>query len=160
MALVGILLVSGVLEAGLPEGDNMLGIACGLASSIFYAVTVLFSKKLKAVGSYEKTIVQLGASAFVIMPYVFMTEKLFAMQFTPLAVLLLLLLGVVHTGVAYALYFHALDRVSLQTFSFFAYIEPVLTILISAVILREPLTVSSIIGAVLILSATLVTEKG
>ena len=159
MALSGILLVSGVFETGMPEGRNLLGIACGLASAVFYAVTVLLSKKLEDIGSYEKTIVQLAASAFVILPCVLLTEELSAIQFTPLSLLLLIMLGVLHTGVAYAIYFHALGSVSLQTFSFFAYIEPVLTIILSAVVLKEPLTPFAGFGAVLILGATLVSDR-
>ena len=159
MAIAGILLVSGILQTGLPEGNNLLGIMCGLASAVFYAVNVFFSKKLTDIGAYEKTIVQLGASAFVILPYVLLTEKLSAMQFTPLSAALLVMLGILHTGIAYALYFHALNKVSLQTFSFFAYIEPVLTIFLSAVVLKEPLTAFAVLGAVLILGATLVAEQ-
>ena len=159
MALGGVFLVSDVLQSGLPLGSNLLGIVCGLVSAVFYAVAVLFSKKLTSVGSYEKTIVQLGASAFVILPYVLLTEKISAMQFTPLSVALLVMLGVLHTGMAYAIYFHALNRVSLQTFSFFAYIEPVLTIILSAAVLKEPLTLPEIFGACLILGATLVSRN-
>ncbi len=159
MAVTGILLVSGVLQSGLPEGNNLFGISCGLVSAVFYAVTVLLSKKLNCVGSYEKTIVQLGASAFIILPYVLLTEELSAIQFTTPAVLLLLMLGVLHTGVAYAIYFHALNKVSLQTFSLFAYIEPVLTIILSALVFKESLTLYGMTGAVLILGATLVSER-
>jgi len=159
MAVSGILLVSGVLQKGLPEGNNMVGIICGVVSAFFYALTVLVSKKLSGIRAYEKTVVQLGVSAVILFPYLLFTEDLSAMQFTTLSVLLLLLLGVVHTGVTYMMYFHALEHVSLQTFSFFAYIEPVLAIILSAIVLKEPLGIFEIIGAVLILGATFVAER-
>jgi len=159
MAVTGILLVSGVLQNGMPEGNNMVGIICGIVSAFFFALTILVSKKLSGIRAYEKTVVQLGVSALVLLPYLLYTEKLSTMQFTPLSVSLLILLGVVHTGVTYMMYFHALEYVSLQTFSFFAYIEPVLTIILSAIVLKEPVGFSEILGACLILGATFVAER-
>lgn len=160
MAIAGILLVSGVLQKGMPEGNNMMGIVCGVVSAFFYALTVLVSKKLSGICTYEKTVVQLGVSAIVLLPYLLFAEKLSAMQFTPLSVSLLLLLGIVHTGIAYMMYFHSLEYVSLQTFSLFVYIEPVFAIILSATVLKEPLSFFEILGAGLILGATFVAERG
>ena len=71
---------------------------------------------------------------------------------------LLAVLGVVHTGFAYALYFGAIRDVNAQTAAILSYLDPVLSILLSALVLRERLDVFSIIGAVLILGSALYSE--
>ena len=73
-------------------------------------------------------------------------------------VILLVVVGIIHTGVPYALYFGALERLKAQTAAIFSYVDPVLAIILSALILRERPTVFSIIGAVLILGSALVSE--
>jgi drug/metabolite transporter (DMT)-like permease len=45
-----------------------------------------------------------------------------------------------------------------QTIALVSYVDPVITIILSAIILGEPLTVYSIAGAVLILGSTMVGE--
>ena len=71
---------------------------------------------------------------------------------------LLAVLGVVHTGFAYALYFGAIRDVNAQTAAILSYLDPVLSILLSALILRDRLDIFSLIGAMLILGSALYSE--
>jgi len=66
--------------------------------------------------------------------------------------------GILHTGVAYALYFGSMDHLRAQTIALFSYIDPVVAILLSALVLLEPVGPLSLIGAVLVLGSTLVSE--
>ena len=45
-----------------------------------------------------------------------------------------------------------------QTIALFSYIDPIVAIILSAIVLKEPMTFYSGIGAVLVLGATIVNE--
>jgi len=157
-ALVGMVLVSGLPEQGIPEPGELRGILLGLGAAVLYASVVLLNKSITGVGTYEKTIVQLLSSAAVLILYLILTENLPALRFTAGTLGLLLLLGVLHTGVAYALYFGSLEDLPAQTAAILGYIDPVTAVLLSLLLLREPMTALSALGAVLILGAAAVSE--
>ena len=71
---------------------------------------------------------------------------------------MLLLVGVLHTGISYALYFGSMDHLKAQTVAIFSYIDPVVAIILSAVLLKERMGLLGAVGAVLILGSTLVSE--
>ena len=75
-----------------------------------------------------------------------------------LTVAMVLVVGVVHTGIAYALYFGSMDGLRAQTVALMSYIDPVTAILLSALLLREPMTPLGILGAALVLGSTIVSE--
>ena len=76
------------------------------------------------------------------------------------ALALLLLVGVVHTGVSYALYFGAMDGLRTQTVALFSYVDPVAALILSALFLGERLTPLGLVGAALILGAAAFCELG
>ena len=158
VALVGMVFVSGVAEGGLPGRNEALGILFGLLAAVLYATVVLMNKKMRAIAAFDRTMTQLGLSAVVLLPYILLTEDLSAMHLDAAGLALLAVVGILHTGVAYALYFGALDRLKAQTAAIFSYIDPVLAIVLSALLLKEPLTIYRVIGAVLILGSALVSE--
>lgn len=157
-ALVGMVFVSGVLEVGVSGAEEMLGILCGLGAAVLYAGVVLMNKMLTGVPAFDRTIVQLGAAALALFPYVLVTERGTVMEWSGPAIPLLLVLGIVHTGIAYALYFGGIKELPAQTSALLSYIDPVSAIILSAVFLREGLTPSGIVGAVLVLGATVLSE--
>ena len=94
-------------------------------------------------------------------PYCAITgERVAAETFRPVSLLCLLVLGMFHTGFAYALYFGSMKALRAQTIAIFSYIDPVIAILISVTILHEPFSWLSAAGSVLILGAAFVSEKG
>ena len=157
-ALLGMVFVSGAADSGLPSGGEARGIAYGLAAAVLYASVVILNKKLTGVGTYERTILQLSAAALVLIPYLAATEDFSALTLTPFAVAMVLVVGVVHTGIAYALYFGSMDGLRAQTVALFSYIDPVTAILLSALILHERMTLLGALGAVLVLGSTVVSE--
>ncbi|MBR5228654.1 MAG: EamA family transporter [Firmicutes bacterium] len=158
VALFGMVLVSGILDAGFSGMSEMKGIIFGLGAAVLYASVVVINKHIKNISAYDKTILQLASAAIVVSPYVFLTEDVGAMTFEPLAVIMLAILGIVHTGIAYFLYFGSMDDLPAQTVALFSYIDPVVAILLSAFVLREGFTIAGIIGAVLVLGSTLISE--
>ena len=158
LALAGMVFVSGVPQSGLPGPSEAKGILLALCSAALYAGVILINKYLAGVPAYDRTLLQLAFAAAVMIPYILLTEDLSAMSVTPLGAVLLLIVAVFHTGWCYALYFGSMTVLSAQTVALFSYIDPIVAILLSALLLREPLGWSGILGAALVLGSTLVSE--
>ncbi len=157
VALIGMVLVSGILGAGF-HPNQLTGILCGLGAALLYASVILLNKALRGISAFERTVMQLAVSSLLLLPYVLLTTPSASFQLPPLSLILLLIVGIVHTGVAYALYFNAVGALPAQTAALLSYLDPVIAVLLSALLLREPMGLSGIIGAVLILGSTLISE--
>lgn len=157
-AIIGMVFISGVVKNGIPEADELKGILFGLGAAILYATVIILNKKLGEISAYEKTVMQLGTAAIVVIPYIFLTEDVTQLTFTPMTVAMLLITGIVHTGIAYALYFNSMKDLKAQTVAIFSYIDPAVAILLSAFILKEGMDIYGIIGAVLILGSAMLSE--
>lgn len=158
VALVGMVFVSGVLDAGVASLSELRGVLLGLAAALFYAGVVLMNKRTPDVPANDRTIVQLGVSSLVLLPYVLLTENVAAIRLTPAALGILAVVGVVHTGVAYAMYFASLKSLKAQTAAILSYIDPVVAILLSALLLRERMTLFGALGAAMVLGSAVVSE--
>ena len=157
-ALLGIVLVSNLAQTGFSGAGEWRGVLYGLAAAVLYACVVLLNKQIHDIDAYDKTIVQIGVAGAVLIPYVPATEDLSAIEFTPTVVLLLLVAGLLHTGVAYALYFGSMDALSAHSLALMGYLDPVIAVLLSALLLREPMTLTQALGAALVLCAAIVAE--
>ncbi len=160
VALLGMVFVSGVLDTSIPALSEAKGILYGLGAALFYATVVLMNKKITDINAYDKTITQLGMGAIVLTPYVMLTQDMGAasVSMTPQLWALLLFVGLVHTGVAYALYFDAMKDLKAQTIAIFSYIDPIVAILLSALLLKESMGLYGVVGAVLVLGSTFISE--
>lgn len=158
VALGGIVCISGVLRDAPPQPKELLGIAFGLGAAVLYASVMFLNKKLPPMASYDKTILQLAGSILVLLPYLLLTESLSEFSLTGLQWGLLAVMGILHTGIAYALYFRSLEKLSAKTISVLCYLDPVIAVVLSAVFLREPLTPLGIFGTVLVLGSALYSE--
>ena len=158
MALCGMVFVSGVPQSGMPEPAEMRGILLALCSAALYAGVILINKCLSEVPAYDRTLFQLAAAAVVMVPYILLTEEVSALRFTLTGTLLLLIVAVFHTGWCYALYFGSMTLLPAQTVALFSYIDPIVAVLLSALLLKEPLGWSGMLGAALVLGSTLLSE--
>ena len=159
VALLGMVLVSGVPDSGFGGVSEMKGILFGIGAAVLYASVILMNKKMSAIAAYDKTILQLIMASAALLPYVLLTENWSEVTVTGLSAVLLLVAGVVHTGLAYWLYFGSMGALKAQTVALFSYIDPILAIVLSLVILSEPMSILSGIGAVMILGAAYISEK-
>ena len=157
VSLGGMAFVSGIFKTSGFNAGDFKGVLLGLGAAALYASVVILNKKIKDIGPYDKTIMQLGTSIFVILPYMLLAEDM-NIVFEPVGVAMMLLVGILHTGVAYTLYFGSMDNVKAQTIALFSYIDPVVAIILSALILHEQIGVMEIIGAAMVLGATLISE--
>jgi len=159
VALVGMVLVSGITDTGFRGVAEMKGILFGLGAALLYACVILLNKKITGIDAHNKTIFQLAVSSVTLLPYVLLTEDVGSMVFPPVVILLLMTAGIIHTGLAYWLYFGSMSGLKGQTVALFSYIDPILAIVLSMVVLREPMSLSAAIGAVMILGAAFVSER-
>lgn len=155
VTLVGAVLVSGVLKDG---DSDWRGILLGLGAALLYAAIVLSNKKLKGIDAYDRTVVQLAVATVVMLVYTLLAERVSVEVFTPTVIVLLAVAGILHTGIAYALYFGSVGALPAQTVAIFSYIDPAVAVLLSALVLREPIGALEIVGAILILGAAVIAE--
>lgn len=158
VSLIGMFFVSGVAENGIPSISELTGVLLGLGAAAFYATVVLLNKKMTGIAATDRTLMQLGLAALAVLPYIFLTENLSAFELSLPALGLLLFVGIIHTGIAYTMYFGSLKALKAQTAAILSYIDPIVAIILSALLLREHMGVGGIVGAVLILGSALISE--
>lgn len=156
VALFGMVLVSGVLSEG--SNWNAMGILLGVSAAIVYASVILMNKFIKNITAYDITFVQLMVAAIVMVPYVFITEDVSSFSLDGIQWVFLLVVGIFHTGIAYWLYFGSMADIPSQTIALYSYIDPVVAIIFSTFLLKEPLSAQGIIGAICILGSTCFSE--
>lgn len=159
LAVVGMIFVSGVLEGdgiGLSDG---LGILFGFGAAVLYAVVVMLNKKVQTDDVYEKTMIQLVAAVIILTPYLLLTEDFSSIRLDMTAVLMVLILGIVHTGIAYAMYYSSINGLKAQSIAVLSYLDPAFALLLSAVVLHESMSMLGITGALLIIGSAVVSER-
>ena len=159
VAFAGMILVSGVLQVGFNMSE-LKGALYGVAGGFFYATVVLINKYMKNIGTVETSLMQLTLVTIIMIPYNGFTGAFEEMTLSSVSLACIIILGVFHTGVAYVFYFDSVNKLPAQTVGILSYIDPVEACLLSAFFLKEELTVFVLIGAVLILGATAVSELG
>ena len=156
MSTVGIGLITGIGEE---SGKNdTLGILFGLGAALLYATVVLLNKFIKNVDGIQKTFLQFVAAAATLIPYVWMTSGVTLGKLSETGWVNLLIVGLLHTGVTYCLYFSAIRELSGQKVAILSYIDPLVAVAVSVTILKETITVWQMIGGILILGFTLWNE--
>ena len=158
VAILGMIPVSGVLES-IPMAGEVTGILLATGAALLYGINILTNKTMQGLSPFDMTIFCMITATLTLLPYTLLTEDWSAIVWEPQSLLLLLVVGIIHTGVAYALYYSALEKMKAQEVAIYGYIDPICAILLSALLLSEPLTVGIVIGAVMILGATYISER-
>ena len=157
MSTIGIVLITGIGD--LSQGSSHLkGIAFGLGAASLYATVILVNKFIKNVEGIHRTFLQFIAAIIVLVPYVLLTDGVNLQSLNGKGWAFLLVIGLVHTGITYCLYFSSLKELPGQKAAILSYIDPLVAVLISVVVLNEKMTVMQIVGGLLILGFTLWNE--
>ncbi|MBQ7785405.1 MAG: EamA family transporter [Clostridia bacterium] len=157
MSTLGIVLITGVSGAG-ESGTDLIGILFGLSAAVLYAVVILLNKFIRNVEGIHRTLLQFLAAVVVLIPYVAMTSGVTLGSMDAMGWVCLLVVGLVHTGVTYCMYFSALRDLTGQKAAILSYIDPLVAVLISVLVLHESMTLWQIIGGALILGFTFLNE--
>jgi len=157
-AILGMLLIVGNGISASGKGD-LLGIFFGLVAAAFYAVLMLVNKFIQNISKLEITIIQLGTTALLLLPYVLFTEGFGILEVSSSSIPFILLLGIINTGIGFWLFFSGMEKLKGQSIAMLSYVDPFVAILISGVILQEQLTVIQMFGGALLLGSTFVSEN-
>ena len=158
MSTLGILLIT-ISGGGMSgKGTDHIGILFGLGAAVLYATVVLLNKFIKNVGGIQRTFLQFAAAAVTLFPYVMLTGGMHSGELKGAGLVLLLIVGLVHTGVAYCMYFSSLQHVPGQEAAVLSYIDPLAAVILSVSVLREPMSALQVIGGAMILGFTLLNE--
>ena len=156
MSSVGLVLITGI--GGEAKGNTLVGILFGLGAAVFYASVILLNKFIKNVEGIHRTFLQFLSAIVVLVPYVIFTSgvSVFDLNFEGWANLLIV--GLVHTGITYCMYFSSLKELTGQKAAILSYIDPLVAVFISVTVLKETMGAMQIIGGALILGFTLLNE--
>ena len=155
MAFAGMLLMLGIFE-----GNSTVDMRCvlyGSLAAVGFVVLVLINRRIRDIPQMEKTLIQLLFSMLAVLPYVYFNNG-FPKVFDLRSALVVLMLGFLHTGVAYIFYFSSIDTLPAQSIAVLGYLEPVMNLLIGALVLHEKIDISGILGALLIILASIGNE--
>lgn len=157
MSTIGIVLITGIGDL---SGNNrhFLGILFGLGAAVLYATVILSNKFIKNVEGLYRTFLQFLAAVVVLIPYVLMTSGINLGNLDGKGWIFLLVVGFVHTGITYCLYFSSLKELPGQKAAILSYIDPLVAVVISVVVLKEAMTIWQALGGMLILGFTLWNE--
>ena len=125
---------------------------------MLYATVILLNKFIKNVAGIHRTFLQFLAAILVLTPYVALSGGFHLGTMTPLGWLNLLVVGFLHTGITYCMYFSSLKELPGQKAAILSYIDPLVAVVISVTVLGEPMTLPQILGGTLILGFTLWNE--
>ncbi|WP_040412890.1 EamA family transporter [Desulfosporosinus sp. OT] len=160
-AMIGLFLVVNIGVGGTSSStNNIVGILYGLSAAVLYASVILMNKFIRNLEGFETTLVQLIVAAIVLSPYVFIKDHMdFSGLNSPASIINILILGIIHTGIAYFLYFISVKELNGQTIAVLSYIDPISAVIIAAVFLGETMSFMQMIGGSLILCATFLSER-
>ena len=156
MSTLGLVLITGIGDVG--GGSDFIGILFGLGAAVFYAMVILLNKFIKNVEGIHRTFLQFIAAVVTLLPYVLFTSGITLGKLNGIGWFNLLIVGLIHTGVTYCMYFSSLKELPGQKAAILSYIDPLVAVLISVTILGEDMTVWQIAGGILILGFTLWNE--
>jgi len=141
------------------EGEVFsIGVLYGLIAALFYAALMITNKFVRGISAMESTWVPLMVAAIVMSTYVFFTTGQMIHLPKGNDIWLVLVLGVVHTGIAYHLYFSAIQELSGQSISILSYIDPASALLFALIFLGEKLSLYQLLGALLIFGGTIYSQ--
>ena len=156
MSTAGLVRIIGAGGAG--NGTDLIGVLFGLGAAVFYATVILMNKFIRQVTGIHRTLIQFGGAILILLPYVAFTGGFHLGSLDGRGWICMLIVGLVHTGITYCMYFSSLKDLSGQETAVLSYMDPLVATLISVLLLGEPMTPAQALGGVMILGFTLWNE--
>lgn len=156
-AFVGMIFVCGVFDSREPIA--LRGILLGLSAAILYAFVILLNKKISGIDPLTQTSMQLLFASLALLPYVLVTSDIMSLCLDAASIIMLFIMGAIHTGLAYYLYFKSMTNMEAKSIALMSYIDPVVAILLSALFLGEKLTLFGALGAIIVLFSAYYSEN-
>lgn len=156
-ALLGLFLILRNGENASTSYNHVKGILYGLSGAVLYAIVVILNKQIKGIPTFNITLIQLFMAGLVLLPFIISNNNFYSLDIKSLVIILIL--GIVHTGFAYLLYFSAIKDVEGQSIAILSYIDPIFAVFISSMFLGESMGLYQILGGIFILGSTYLSEK-
>ena len=154
---IGLVLLTGISDLN-GSNDHFKGIILGILAAIFYATVIIINKFIKGVSGVNRTFLQFVSSIIVLLPYVLLTSGINVLKLEGVSWVYLLIIGIIHTGICYCMYFSSVKELRGQEVAILSYIDPLVAVIVSLVFLSESMNVYQIIGGILILGFSLFNE--
>lgn len=155
-AMVGMLCVIGVGNSS--GSNNFVGILYALAAACLYSCVIILNKFLKDMSGLQSAFIELSIASLFLIPYVYFTDGISFSGVSSISIVLLLTIGIVHTGIAYLFYFNSIQNLESQTVAIYSYVDPISAIIMSSLLLGEKMTFLQVIGGILIIGSTFINE--
>jgi len=132
-------------------GNNLTeGVVWGVISGFTYAILSILNRKY--VKEYSSSVIAFYeqlVSTIVLIPFLFLQE--YTVNFRDIS--LLIILGIVFTGIAHLLFINGLKNIKTQAAGIISSLEPVYGIIFAILILSEMPTLREILGGIIIFGA-------
>lgn len=139
------------------------GLLWAFSSGVLYSIIVILNKKANQKDNNTDiilvTFLQLLGASLALLPYQLRNNSFSKLIHLDLSNLfLLMILAVIHTAIAYIIYFSTYKKLEAIEIVSFSYLEPLFTILFGIVIYQEKIILTQALGGVFILGFTLFSE--
>lgn len=123
-------------------------------------MVIILNKLIKNMIGFETTIIQLAIVSLILTPYVILQGTFDFGILEIKDITLLIIVGLVNTGVAYLLYFSSIQKLESQTVAILSYIDPVSAVAMSALFIGEKITGVQLVEGILILGGAFISGRG
>ncbi len=149
-----------VLMMGVSGGNrsDLTGVLLGGCSAVLYAGVVMINKVSGDCDGIARTFVQFAGAITVLVPLIAFGEGFHLSALDGSAWSSLLILGAVHTGLCYCLYFVSLTRLKGQQVAILSYLDPLVAVLLSVLLLGERIGSWQLLGGATMLLFAMLNE--
>jgi len=152
------LLGVGLIVLGPTARFDMIGVIAGIAATLAMASgTVLTKRWGRSAPLFVFASWQLVAGGLVLLPFALAIEGS-PPTLTTKNLLGFAWLGIIGTGIAYALWFRGIGKLKVSTVAFLGLLSPISAMLIDFLILKKTLTLMQIGGAVFVFGSILISQ--
>lgn len=160
LSMVGLFLILNLSGMGsLGEYNHLKGIAFGLSAAVLYASVIMLNKFIKNLSGFETTLIQLSVAALVLLPTHILQGGFNLSAVSVKQWGLVFIVGIIHTGVVYFLYFSSIRELKGQSVAIISYIDPISAVVFSLIFLGEAISLPQVIGGILILGSAFFSER-
>ncbi len=157
LSFIGLVFIVG---ENMTDGAGYLGMILSAVSGIMYATIVLINRGIKVrLDNRLATTVQVSMALLVLLPFVVADGSILKIvELNSLSVILVIILGVVHTGIAYSMFFSLYAHLESVEIVAYSYLEPLFAIIFGFLLIGERLTIYQVIEGLLIIGSTYLGE--
>ncbi len=159
LGLAGVAVLAG--PAAFAQGNELLGILCGLGACLSYGLTGVWSRRIRRAGLTPLAVAtgQCASATLMMLPLVLLLDQPWTLPAPPAtAVLAVIGFGLISTALAYWLFFVILARAGAANVLLVTLLVPVTALLIGSLVLQEVLLPRHFAGMAIIFAGLIVID--